>query len=329
MKKIFVLILLEITVIFPIKSMEERQVITLKERPTAVQNAIDQTFNEILHCKAWPHNGKKKYNLFGINDEFLLRHIADHPGSSCIFSHNHSQSEQNCIFIIDVGCADGSWGKNAMEFLLSYAPGKGKKFFILSLTGGQECESIIEVKDNVALYQFNKFKIENIDEELRKYKLNLIGKVDLIISSVTLRHLIDPIGTLKRMYSLLTPYNGILIADHFCLKLDNIDSFLLFPENCKEIFANTTHLFYLNLFDFNFILMRNNLKELNIPLEYSGEVFTVFKDSKLAEFKRIKPLSDGTKEYTEQVISPNQKIFFNQSNPDSIILDELILKMYK
>jgi hypothetical protein len=49
----------------------------------------------------------------------------------------------------------------------------------------------------------------------------LENNVDLIVSRFSLRHMIDPIGTMLQAYDLLKPNTGLILTDDF--------SFLLHP----------------------------------------------------------------------------------------------------
>ncbi len=153
----------------------------------------------------------------------------------------------------------------------------GKHFHIFSLTGGKECVNGVQENGCVTHYQFNQFKIENIDEELAKLGFNLKGKVDLIISDWTLRHLVDPFGTLKRMYSLLTPKQGMLLSNGFLFKFYDSDKIEAFPYKNENILAHTSAIPLFRHYDSGrdagqFLLVRTDENELIIPLEYDGNV---------------------------------------------------------
>ena len=313
MKKISALILLGILITVSLGAMEKPGRPVLGERPANVRAAVDRAFDSVVASysgsRKWPHNGKKKYLLFGIDDEILLAHIANKPG-------------KDDIYIIDAGCADGSWGKNAMEFLLNYAPGKGKRFFIFSLTGGKEFQSSERVtKDNVTHYLINSFKIECINEELAKYELsNLMGNVDLIVSNATLKHLTDPLGTLKQMYRLLSPLNGIIIADDFNFKLDDYESFFFFPDMGREALAYAACLLY--PMASHFILMRSDERELDIPLQYSG-VVQLYRGSEFTSFSKTALFLKEDLALTQKVTAAGKQIFFYNTSANLSLYEYL------
>lgn len=252
----------------PSTIINQEENVVLGNRPLEIQAAIDIAFeqNKEADERSWRDNGDSTYELLGIDDDLMLEYLAS------------KNPEKEDIYIIDVGCAQGNWGHNALQILQNEACKKsGKRFHIFSVTGGKECQEMIKQKDHVTLYQLNYFKIENIDEEFLKRGFDLKEKVDLIVSNWTLRHLVDPFGTLKRMYGLLTPTQGMVLSNGFLFKFDNSDEIQAFPEDSYNIFthANATPLFrnYSAGRDAGqFLLMRNNKNELEIPLEYTENV---------------------------------------------------------
>lgn len=303
MKNIFIFLILAGTIHLSCLGAMEYPTQRLDHRPEKVQACVNEAFEGVLRMRRWPNNGKPKYFLSGIDDELLLKVIANKPGKAN-------------IYIIDLGCANGSWGRNAMEILFNCQIPE-KRFHIFSITGGRECDEKVETKGNVTHHILNSFKIENIDEELtRKGFSALIGNIDLIVSSTTFRHFTDPWGTLKKAYALLSPLNGILLADYFNFKLTSTECISIFPETGKEFLAyngTTGCLFYSNSTKQEFILMRSNNKDngkLDIQLEYSGDVFTIFKNTRTAIFNIPELIMK------EELIKVNEYTsFFN--NPES------------
>lgn len=251
----------------------------LGERPWLVKQAINSAFDKNKRAAGdWLYNGGHDYyGIMGLDEEKILEWIA-------------SKQDKNDIYIIDVGCARGGWGQKVAEFLINNKifQSSGKRFHVFSVTGGNECMNMPEGETfcktsvgNVTLYEFNQFKIENIDDEFKLLGFNLIGKVDLIVSHWTLRHLADPFGTLVRMYRLLTSAQGLLLSNGFLFAFENTESIEAFPGNKHWNIladANATPLF--RYYDVgrdagHFLLAKTNDKELAIPLEYTGEVRTI------------------------------------------------------
>jgi hypothetical protein len=252
------------------KSSTERSA-TLGERPPHVQAAVDKAFeaNKDATWADWLCCGSDYYELVGLNDDNLLKNLA------------LDNRQKKDIYIIDLGGGKGDWGRHAMDVLQSEAHKKsGKRFHIFSVTGGKECDEAAQKKGNVTLYQFNQFKIENLDEEFSKRGFNLKDNVDLIVSNWTLRHLVDPFGTLKRMYGLLTPIKGKLMSNGFLFMFNDSPDLKTFPLNNENILAqsNATVLFrdYRKQRDTGqFLLVRGDKNELRIPLEYTDKVQSI------------------------------------------------------
>lgn len=248
---------------------KNNQKIVLGDRPAVVQEHVDDAFKHIKETRSWGYNGSEGwYRPLGLDDERIIK-------------HSIMQTNNNDVYIIDVGCGQGAWARKAFDILQTEEyKNMGKKIHIFSVTGGKECENFIEHKDHVSLYQFNQFKIENIDEEFAKRGFDLKDKVNLIVSRWTLRHLTDTFGTVKRLYGLLQP-EGKLLANGFLFKSATSKQIEGFPgvwENNENILANQNSNATL-LFDEReagrdeggFLLMRNNNGGIDIPLEYAGQ----------------------------------------------------------
>jgi len=241
--------------------------IALGERPPAVQKVIDEVFEMRKDMEDWEDlNSAYPYNLF-FHDNTVLKHLVSKPKKE--------------IYIIDVGSATGEFGKHAMKVLLhdEACQKSEKQFIIFCVTGAMECNEEVLREGNVTLYLLNQFKIENIDEEFLKKGFDLKKQVDLIVSRATLQLLVDPFGTIKRMYSLLTPTCGMILSDSFAFFYQH--KLQTFPYNNWKILADTgaVILFRKNAnvtwskYDDTFLLMRNNDQELAIPLEYTDETY--------------------------------------------------------
>ncbi len=243
-----------------------------EKRPDVVQAAIDKIF-EIVTKKVtpltWGFNGQHgAYGLFGLKDEMVLQSLA-------------SKDAQD-IYILDVGCARGTWGAFAMNVLANdkECQKSGKRFHIISITGGNEISTNeVERKGNVTHYRFKQFKIENIEEELLKKGFNLKEKVHLMVSHWTMRHLVDPFGTLVRMYRLLSPDGGMLLSNGFFFTFADNEEVQTFPTKNWNLLAysNAITLFRqvaktpdqsLDEETGEFVLMKTDHQELTIPLTY-------------------------------------------------------------
>lgn len=265
--------------------------IVLGKRPAAVQAAVDEAFQALEQETKWGVDGNHgfySYYLFGLIEKKLIENLA-----------NDDTLDE--IYLMDVGCSKGAWGQKAKNYILEYCQSHEhikKHFHIFSVTGGIECSECICTDKNVTLYQFNRFKIENICEEFANRGYDLKNRVNLIVASWTLRHLVDPWGTVKQMYNLLLPRDGLLVATGFFFAYSDSDKLCSFPQDCKsqdfDIIRGTVDVPALNwnilnatsaipLFRYfddlrdldNFLLMRSNTNELDIPLEYTGDVVRI------------------------------------------------------
>jgi len=278
-----------LTVSTPLCSNEESA--GLANRPPEIQAAVDKAFKRIMRTgqQEWLYNGDfSGYGLLNLDDDQMLRNLA------------FENPEKKDIYIIDVGCSTGGWGKYALEILFKdeACEKSGKHYHIFSITGGKECAETVLHRDHVTLYQFNQFKIENIDEELSKRGFNLKNNVDLIVSQWTLRHLVDPFGTLKRMYGLLTPAQGKLLSNGFWFMFNDSDRLVAFPQYYPNILSHTNTI----LFNHNdngrdidhFLLVRNDEKDLRIPLIYTNKTQYVKGDSDQIASHRVSIYEKGS-----------------------------------
>jgi SAM-dependent methyltransferase len=331
--------------------------IVLGKRPESVQDKVDKTFAKIFEYDtlSWAYNGTYPYGIFGLDDDKLIKYIVSNsPGNvTDIFDigcgtgyWGRGVMTLNVIYIIDIGCGTGDWGRSVVNLLVNIIrPEKTVK--VISVTGGSECANMIcgeshdiiidgEIKGNVTLYQLNRFKIENIVEEFRKRGFNLEGTVNLIVSSWTLMHLTDPFGTLKQMYSLLTPSQGILIADNFFFEFFDdskkiqspIPDITCNPTPSCDIFSTTNAVPLFRAESTgrsilgSFLLMRNDDQELAIPLAYTGKThelpvasaafdfLTIFKKGIIKEWK---PFCLETQKYGSPEI-PDGAYYCNEHN---------------
>ncbi len=250
--------------------------IVLGKRPQTVQAAIDRVFQRVKDRvkDKWRFDGNLGYyRLFGLFEEKIIINIL-------------AKLNDDDIYLVDVGCSQGSWGKAAMHSILSngtISKNTKKHFHIFSVTGGRECDECILTEGNVTLYQFTNFKIENLDEEFAKRGYDLKDKVHFAVASWTLPHLVDPWGTLKRMYGLLKPSKGLLVSNGFRFAINDSKGVQSFPGTIKphapalEIFIPASAIYLLRTWwDYDntleeFVLMRGNELELELPLEYTGE----------------------------------------------------------
>jgi hypothetical protein len=303
-----------------VSSIEKPQKIVLGNRPKAIQTAVDNAFEKNFEKQKdvilWYFDGSStNYYLFNLDDERVLKHLASH-------------SQEKDIYIIDVGCGKGAWGTHAMEVLLSDEACKksGKNFHIFSVTGSKECETSKIQKGNVTHYLFNQFKIENIDEEFLKRGFDLTKKVNFMVSRWTLRHLVDPFGTLKRMYGLLSPSQGMLLSNGFLFAFDDQEEIQSFPTSNWDILASTNAVPLFRMFGLNgdlgeFLLMRNDNQELDLPLVYTGKMRSLTSIKYQCASEMVTVFKNGS-------IDNKEEFFFIQADQDDNELEVRGLARY-
>jgi 2-polyprenyl-3-methyl-5-hydroxy-6-metoxy-1,4-benzoquinol methylase len=240
---------------------------TQAERPAAVQIEVDKAFKKVTSASAnsWLYSGNPYYYLMNLNEDRLLE-----------FMLQQEQAESE-FCVLDVGCSTSQWGDNAMWVLSS--AGMENPIRIFSVTGGSECEEATTTVGTVTHHVFNNFKIENTDEELARRGHGGV-KFQLIVSNWALRHLADPVGTLRRLYSLLSPGQGMLMSNGFLLSLeDSPEKILGFPgyrmENWDLVLGDKAVALFrpMNVGrDVGQFLILHSGDFWDSPLEYTGEV---------------------------------------------------------
>lgn len=147
---------------------------------------------------------------------------------------------------MDIGYTKGELAREIVNLLQAQYKKSNTKFHIFSITDSKECKEVTWTEGNITLHQLHQFKIENIDEEIAKRGFDLKEKLDLIVSRWTLRHLIDPFGTLTKIYDLLNPSKGKLIANGFLFKYEDSKKVQGFTYKHQNIVSqsNASAIFY-------------------------------------------------------------------------------------
>lgn len=255
-----------------IYSMEEQRLQNISplhtQRPLEIQDRIDKVFKVLstnTKC-TWLENGdhSDEYGIANISErELLLALIKNAP------------KEQKAFYLLDVGAGNFGWS-NGMEDCVKKMFYDGtissdKKIHIVNVRGEQYNEPPINDYDTCTVYKFGSFKIENIEKEL--IKRNLDVHFDLIVSRWTLRHLVDPTGTLEQLYHRLNNH-GLCLFDGFFVHLNNHKD----PdasEHVTEILLNSKMPFLVMYHSVgrsgNHFLLRKekNNEQLTVPLTYS------------------------------------------------------------
>ena len=135
--------------------------------------AIDQTYNkvQISNSDNWNHRGRSSYNFFHVHEFKLIGKLIQ----SC---------NQNEFIIMDIGAGNCKWGRACSNYINNLKFNIKVKIF--SLTGGNEDNIISSSQSGTCtIYEYDKFKIECLSDELEKHGHYLNNKVDLCVSSFT------------------------------------------------------------------------------------------------------------------------------------------------
>ncbi len=293
---------------------------SLGDRPLEVQRSVDEAFegNRDASTDDWLYNGATSYYyLLNIDEDKVLKDLV--------------LKDKSDIYLVDIGCARGGWGEYVWEILQNKEyKESGKKFHIISITGGQECGEMVRQNDHVTLHQINQFKIENIAQELKQRGFDLEDKVDFMVSRWTLRHLVDPFGTMKQLYTLLSPEKGMLSSNGFLFKSSDEPSVVqTFPLRNAAILAHATPAVLFRQYNegrdaHQFLLMKEDKKQLELPLEYTGSVHNIPYGYQ-NESKTVTVFNKEHKEYKEscgiEYVDESRYLYCNKS-------DERCKKLY-
>lgn len=176
------------------------------QRPRAVQDRIDSIYSKLSHQgKNWLYNGSRgAYGLLNFRDEEVI--------AQRIF---RAPPEKSDLYFIDLGSGYHHWVDWIQAFLLSNYQHDARHFHVIGVTGEGEPGHFQHNTDNVTTHKISGFKLENLWEEFPKLDLHLESSVEFIATSWTLRHLVDPVGTLDQAYHLLSPGNGLIFGTGF------------------------------------------------------------------------------------------------------------------
>ena len=179
----------------------------IKKRPEEVKQAIGNAFQSLSALKnsTWSHNGETSYKILGINERLLLQDLIQ------------KMPEEKVFTVVDLGAGDFTFAKTIAKFIREnkslLLP--DQKVHIISVRGEANLEEDTIDEDCAIRTNLGQFEIENLQEAFTNKLSNLKNKVDLVVSSWTFRHLVDPVGTLTQTIDLLKPKTGHLLMDGF------------------------------------------------------------------------------------------------------------------
>lgn len=243
----------------------------LNDRPLEVQQRVEQIHKNLLDKTAsvhWNYSGWEYYGLMSLDEEKLIDSLVE----------NALLSGRKLVKILEFGAGNFSWPLRKVKYIQTKHLNKGIKFQIVGVTGeislGSEKIKLLQDEVNssdIKLQLLEQTELESIDKFLEP-------DFDLIVTSWTLRHLVDPLGSLYRLFNLLR-VDGLLLGDSFSHYLEgdgetintNFDHLkrlakIFSLSNADSIFDHSAH---------QFMVRRLNNLPLNLPITYSNNTATI------------------------------------------------------
>lgn len=291
----------------------ESEFLRWQDRPIELQNKIDEVYKNLSSKKngQWAYNGFKQYLLALIDEKKLALHLIQ------------SNPRRKEFYFMDIGAGRLQWGDALAHYINEEGKGIAEdvKVHIIGIRGesygGEEVTHI----GRCTIYKLGAFKIENLEKEFEEKGWDIKGKVDMIVSSWTFRHLVDGAGTFKQAFDSLVPYTGLMLFDGFVSAIGNqieegsglvTEGLRLLSEvgeNIEILLADTGQPFLTNRQDGQgriintFIIQRSSDNELKLPIKYKGALpfqfnYQVDSVSKtVASFERSPSAAEYEKRY--------------------------------
>lgn len=275
------------------ENLIEQKRLDIEDRPDNIKESMVSTFENVLKKEShlWGCcSGMENYELGGIYNQYDL--LKD------IILNNPDRKE---FYILDIGAGGFQWGHDKIKLLNADVDiSEDVIVNVISIRGekNSNTESYRDGKSRV--YDYGAFMIENLSDEFQKRGLELEGKVDLIVSSWTFKHLIDPLGTFVQAYNLLRPQTGYYLSDMIffafehqeksekidfvknleMLLLETKSPFLMWNDSFENFSPDRKELRYY----FEFILKRNEFEPFFPQLQYSA---AKYQEESLSAFRKI------------------------------------------
>jgi SAM-dependent methyltransferase len=244
-----------------------------RDRPASIQAEIDTAWNSMKDDirPTWKFNGSNLalYKLAYLDEFRMLKSII-----------RENYPHRKDYYVLDVGAGEFGFS-NKMVCLVnddSEIP-RDITVHVIGVRGEKN-----PAQENFELgickqYNLGYFKIENILNELEARNLDLLQKIDLIVTQWSLRHLVDPLGTFLQIYNdLLRPETGFFLLDGFMYQCDwqtndvdawtdNVNMYRLALESGASFLVdNYNETRSLN----RLVLVNTRNKKCHLPLAYDG-----------------------------------------------------------
>jgi SAM-dependent methyltransferase len=237
-----------------------------EERPAEINSRINEVFQSLRgHRESdWGlYNGDNEtYFPASFKDkEMIKRLIMEAP------------ADQKDFYILDVGAGKFQWGETMVKYLNEQADLRGDiQIHILGVRAEQFIGEKTVSKGRCILHRIGAFKVEEIGTQLAEH-VTPEAKIDFVVSSWCLRHLVDPVGTFAQIYNLLRPKTGIALFDGFLYGVKKGDAEVY--GNLTRLFLNTTAPFLVHFYDGfgalnHFLLKRPDDSPCCLPMKYAG-----------------------------------------------------------
>lgn len=222
--------------------------LSYKDRTAEINLAISRTFQAIADDteSRWSlYNGGSSYSICGIKERKLLRKIII-----------EASPEIKDFYALDIGAGDFEWGERLAVYLNAREDiPKDITIHIIGIRGETNLGKAVEERGRCKLYEFGQFQIETLMDEFQKHGLQLVNKIDMIVSRWCFRHLVDPLGTFIQAYDLLRPKTGHFLFDgfHFLHENENMREHksIDFDERMIRLCLETGALFLTRVCDFS------------------------------------------------------------------------------
>lgn len=271
-----------------------------EKRPPEVIQAIDIAWDGMNHQvppKGFLFEGSSDYSFgipsAGVNVKAILnsRIIESLPGQP--------------IHLLDVGTANG-------QLLIEIEKAGAEVHGITA----HDYRTAVRPLDGID------YRLANAESLLDIYPPN---SMDIIVSHVTMRHLVDPLGAIAQMYEVLKP-NGVLVLDNFkmlgvepsfpaVVDYLNQSGYAIVADYCYKLQGNQ-----MIPTECSVLVVRKTHPHLNLPITYNGvneEGFAIYTlERKLAQ--KALPLPDDLHVAIKTVAQLTSKIpyikdFFEQT----------------
>ncbi len=236
------------------------------QRPDSTKEGIDKSHAHLkkMNVSGWGvHNGDASYSLAGVFELPLLK--------KTILDAYPTRKE---FYVLDIGAGNFQWNQAVAEFIEAQNDlPKDIKVHIIGIRG-ERGRHVYET-DRCKIYNLGAFKVEELFAKFKEEGLDLVGKLDIVISRWCFRHLNDPVGTLQQIFNLLRPKTGYLILDGFIFlrNEESMNGGIDFNHSMTQLLIDMKIPFLTQSIQLmrslnQFIIRRPDATECRIPMSY-------------------------------------------------------------